>query len=70
MSAYVNYEGKKISFTLPKGWNVISGEDKPPVPGVADPIKEIQRVFRAFCGAVNISLCRNRRCVREQSVTF
>jgi nickel-dependent lactate racemase len=45
MNAYVNYEGKKVSFTLPKGWNVISGEDRPPVPGVSDPLVEIRRAL-------------------------
>ena len=45
MSAYLNYEGRKIGFTLPKGWNVISGEDRPPVPGVSDPLVEIRRAL-------------------------
>jgi nickel-dependent lactate racemase len=45
MNVYVNYEGKKITFTLPKGWNVISGEDRPPVLGVPDPLGEIRRAL-------------------------
>ena len=43
MGNYVNYEGKQIRFELPEGWNVISAQDKPPVPGVADPVGEIRR---------------------------
>jgi len=45
MNLYVNYEGKKIDFSLPSGWDVISGEDKPPVAGVADPLGEIRRAL-------------------------
>ena len=29
-------------FTLPKGWNLISSEDKPPISGVLDPLQEIR----------------------------
>jgi nickel-dependent lactate racemase len=43
MAHYVNYGNEKIDFLLPKGWNLISAEDKPPVPGVTDPIQEIKR---------------------------
>ena len=32
MAHYVNYGNEKIDFSLPKGWNLISAEDKPPVP--------------------------------------
>jgi lactate racemase len=45
MSLYINYEGKRIDFTLPKGWNVISGQDRPPVPVVKDPDAEIARAL-------------------------
>jgi nickel-dependent lactate racemase len=45
MSHYVNYGNKKIDFSLPKGWNLISAEDKAPVPGVTDPIQEIKRAL-------------------------
>src|SRR5512139_2596033 len=43
MKHYVNYGNQKKEFSLPKGWNPISAEDKPPVPGVNDPIEEITR---------------------------
>jgi len=45
MNYYVNYEGKKIDFPIPRGWNLISSEDKPFVPGVQDPIREIKRAL-------------------------
>ncbi len=45
MSFYVNYEKKKVDFSLPKGWNLISAEDKPPVKGAADPVQEIKRAL-------------------------
>jgi nickel-dependent lactate racemase len=45
MNFYVNYAGEKIAFSIPSGWHVISGEDKPPVPGVADPLEEIKQAL-------------------------
>ena len=45
MGYYVNYDGKRKDFSIPKGWNLISSEDKPPVPGVNDPIQEIRRAL-------------------------
>jgi len=45
MAHYVNYGNEKIDFSLPKGWNLICAEDKPPIPGVADPIEEIRRAL-------------------------
>jgi len=34
MDTFVNYEDGKIHFSMPKGWSLISGQDKPPVSGV------------------------------------
>ena len=45
MGQYVNYAGERKTFSIPKGWNLISSEDKPPVPGVNDPIQEIRRAL-------------------------
>jgi len=54
MNYYVNYEGKKIDFPIPRGWNLISSEDKPFVPGVAEPIKEIKRALDQPIGSPKI----------------
>jgi len=54
MNGYVNYEREKLSFSLPKGWNLISAVDKPPVPGVADPIAEIRRALDHPIGSPKI----------------
>jgi nickel-dependent lactate racemase len=43
MNHYVNYEARRISFSIPEQWNLISAEDKPPIPGVSDPVDEIRR---------------------------
>ena len=43
MANYVNYGNEKLDFSFPKGWNSISNQDKPPIPPVADPVKEIRR---------------------------
>jgi nickel-dependent lactate racemase len=54
MAYYVNYGNEKIDFSLPKGWNLISAEDKPPVPGVTDPIQEIKRALDHPIGSPKI----------------
>jgi lactate racemase len=42
---YVICEGKQMCFSLPPGWKVLSDQDKPTVPGVADPVAEIRRAL-------------------------
>jgi len=54
MSFYVNYERKKIDFSLPNEWNLISAEDKPPITGVADPLQEIKRALDHPIGSPKI----------------
>ncbi len=45
MELYVNYEGRKLPFSIPKGWDLISSQDRPPVPGLPDPLAEIRRAL-------------------------
>ena len=54
MDHYVNYGKEKISFILPKGWNLISDQDRPPVSGVIDPIQEIKRALDHPIGSSKI----------------
>jgi nickel-dependent lactate racemase len=54
MGSYINYEGKKIDFSLPRGWDLISGEDKPFVPGVTDPVQEVKRALDHPIGSPKI----------------
>jgi len=54
MKSYVNYERKKIDFSLPKGWNLVSNQDKPPVAGVTDPIQEIRHALDHPIGSPKI----------------
>jgi nickel-dependent lactate racemase len=54
MDCYVNYGGQKRNFRVPKGWNLIFAEDKPPVPGVADPVQEIRRALDHPIGSPKI----------------
>ena len=54
MTHYVNYGNEKKDFSLPKGWNLISAEDKPPVPGVADAVQEIRRALDHPIGSPKI----------------
>jgi nickel-dependent lactate racemase len=54
MNHYVNIEGKRVDFSLPKGWNLISAEDRPLVPGVSDPLEEIRRALDHPIGAPKI----------------
>jgi nickel-dependent lactate racemase len=54
VNQYINYEGKKIDFSIPKTWNLISSEDKPPASGVKDPVREIQRALDHPIGSSKI----------------
>jgi nickel-dependent lactate racemase len=54
MSQYVNCEKEKRYFSLPRGWDLISDQDKPPVPGVRDPIHEINQALDHPIGSPKI----------------
>jgi nickel-dependent lactate racemase len=54
MRNFVHYESEKLYFSLPKGWDLISAEDKPPIPGVTDPIQEIRRALDHPIGSPKI----------------
>jgi nickel-dependent lactate racemase len=54
MDCYVNYGGQKRSFEVPSGWSLISAEDKPLVPAVADPVQEIRRALDHSIGSPKI----------------
>ncbi len=45
MDAYINYEGKKVGFSIPSGWNLISGENKPPIPVAPNSLMEVKRAL-------------------------
>ena len=45
MECFLNCEGEKIYFSLPKGWNVLCCQDKPPISGAADPLTEIKKAL-------------------------
>ena len=51
---YVNYGADKIFFSLPKRWNLISNQDKPPIPGATDPVAEIRRALDHPIGSPRI----------------
>ncbi len=54
MDCYVNYGDQKRNFRVPEGWNLISAEDKPLVPGVVDPLQEIKRSLDHPIGSLKI----------------
>jgi len=54
VSHYVNYGGVRKSFSIPKGWELISAEDKPLIPPVNDPIQEIRRALDHPIGSPTI----------------
>jgi len=49
--SFVNYGEKRIEFTLPEGWSLISGEDRPLVKGVEEPLQEVRRSLDHPVGA-------------------
>ncbi len=54
MNPYINYEGKRIKFSLPRGWVSMVHEDRPPVPAVADLSKEIRHALDHPIGSPRI----------------
>jgi len=54
MNYYVNYGSERKTFLIPKGWNLISSEDKPSVQGVTDPLQEIRRALDYPIGSPKI----------------
>jgi nickel-dependent lactate racemase len=54
MNQYINYGGERRDFSIPEGWTPISNEDKPPVPGVKDPVQEIKRALDHPIGSPKI----------------
>jgi nickel-dependent lactate racemase len=54
MGQYINYGGERRDFLIPKGWNPISNEDKPPVPGIKEPVQEIKRALDHPIGSSKI----------------
>jgi nickel-dependent lactate racemase len=53
-SYYINYGNRKKNFSIPKGWDIISAEDRPPLSGVADPVQEIRRALDHPIGSPKI----------------
>ena len=51
MSYYLNYEGERINFSLPSGWNVLTCEDCSSVSEVQDVEKEIERAIDSPIGS-------------------
>ncbi len=54
MNHFVNYDQRKIYFTLPNGWTLISSVDKPTIAGVKDTLKEIQKALDQPIGSPRI----------------
>jgi nickel-dependent lactate racemase len=54
LNPYINYGQEKIYFTLPKGWNLISNQDRPLISGVTDPLQEIKRALDHPIGSPKI----------------
>lgn len=51
MRLFVNYEDKKIHFSVPNGWTLISGQENKPVLGVSSPIQELRRALDSPIGS-------------------
>ncbi len=51
---YLNYGKRRLNFSLPKGWNLISAEDRDFISGVLDPIQEIRNALNHPIGSPRI----------------
>jgi len=45
MQAYIYYDGKRVDFDLPMGWNVLYGSEIKPVKACPDPVAEVKRAL-------------------------
>jgi nickel-dependent lactate racemase len=54
MSYSIHYGNQKIPFSLPKGWESLSDQDRISVPGVPDPVLEIKRALDHPIGSPKI----------------
>ena len=45
MSAFVYYDGKKVDFDVPPGWNILYGKEINPVRACPDPVAEVRRAL-------------------------
>lgn len=56
MNLYFNYEREKIGFPLPKRWDLVTAEDKPPTSGVTNSVKAIRDVLDYPTGSPRIEV--------------
>lgn len=56
MKYYVNYGKEKLYFDLPKGWNLISFEDRLSIPGINNPLTEIRNALDHPVGSPKIEM--------------
>jgi len=54
MDYFLNVEGQKTYFSLPKGWDVFCYQDNPPISGAADPLTEIKNALDDPIGSPKI----------------
>jgi len=54
MEAHIYYEGKKVGFEVPAGWNLLYGKEMPPVSVCSDPIEEVKRSLDRPIGSERI----------------
>jgi len=54
MDYFLNVEGQKTYFSLPKGWDVFCYQDNPPISGAADPLTEIKNALDHPIGSPKI----------------
>jgi len=54
MKYYLNYNKEKLYFSIPKGWNVISFEDRLALPGLNNPLQEIRNALDHPIGSPKI----------------
>ncbi len=45
MDLYINSNGEKNPFKIPRSWNLMTSQDKPPLKGILDVKGEIQKAL-------------------------
>jgi hypothetical protein len=45
MKSFVYYGGERIDFDIPRGWNLLYGQEIHPEPGCLDPLGEVEKAL-------------------------
>jgi nickel-dependent lactate racemase len=72
MEAYIYYEGKKVGFEVPAGWNLLYGKEITPAKVCSNPVEEVKRSLDHPIGSERIeelAACASRAVIIFDDLT-